>query len=220
MSIVQSMRGENVFAIIAEVRKQLRSAKIGYMADAMYKEVTSAESNALALKVLQKYETIATQVAENDQQMLAKDQHMLPAGKYILADPCTSLSESEYNELLLVALEETRWNESKFFRLSNGRLVWVLNTLHGDGRFTSSLHHSIGVDSGGIAVVTAPAENDHKHAKNDVLITHPFTCFSDEEGMLYFANITVNTGDEKCEECGMRYCECTDEDEYDSEDEE
>ncbi|MFN9114516.1 MAG: hypothetical protein ACK5XN_31020 [Bacteroidota bacterium] len=199
MNTVDLMVGENIFAIMAHGSSVLRRAKLRHLEAKMMEEVQKS-SYSEAIKVVKKYVAIA----ENKSTQSVE----LPAGKYILADPCTVLSDSEYDELLEKQLTESGWDSSKFCTLSSGKNVWVINTKHGDGRFTSNLHHSIPVDSGGIAVITAPSESVHEHMKNEIMMTHPFSCFSDE-GVLHFGHVTVDTDEkDECEYCGLSEYEC------------
>lgn len=201
MSINQ-YRGANIFAIIAEGNEQIRQLRGGrHLEKQMFEEVTQSSSYSKAIAIVQKYVNLAKANAGGAR---------LPEGKYVLADPCVSLCQEEYSELLDLALNNG-WIETKFVTLTTGRNVWVLNTAHGDGMYASSNGFNIGVDSGGIAVTTAREED----TENVIEMTSPFACHS-IDGLLHFGHITVRTDDSACDECGMRYCEC--DDDFDDED--
>lgn len=211
MNTIDSMVGENIFAIMAHGSSVLRRAKLRHLEANMMEEVQKS-SYSEAIKVVKKYVAIA----ENKSKSVE-----LPAGKYILADPCTVLSDSEYDELLEKQLIESGWDSSKFCTLSSGKSVWVINTAHGDGLYFSNLHHSIPVDSGGIAVITAPSESVHEHMKNEIIMTHAFSCFSNDKGVLHFGHVTVETDDkDECEYCGQSEYECECNDSFEDDDDE
>lgn len=209
---IESYRGANTIEAISTCKEMLRDAKLRHLEIQMIQEATSSKSQEAAFNVLKRY----AQMAENAEKT---ETTPLPEGEYWFADPCLILSNEEYDELMEVALVN-RWREDQFFTLKNGRNVWVLNTAHGDGHYESNKGHTLLVDTGSIAIASVlESDKDSPYQISRITMEKPFRCFSGDDDILYFGHITVNTGDELCDTCGLRHCECDDEDEYNEDDE-
>ena len=105
----------------------------------------------------------------------------LPAGRYVLSDPCYVLDD-DYDDAL-----EGLFNGSGEVNI-NGQRGAIFWTKYGDGCYASSEGHMLGVDAGCIALLPASiAEGD-----TNVTMDSEFTCRNDN-GVLWFGNISVNT---------------------------
>lgn len=163
------------------------------------------------------------------------DDATLPAGKYVVADPCYILSNDVYNAML----EAGAFDEEKPFVFGtdvfgNEKRLVILHTTHGDGAYTSDDGHEQLVDSGTIACIEVAPEFFHATWERypQYEADEAFQCKRDDDGVLHFGTLTsIETDGHKCDECGDRYCEscdrcggcpqyCTCDDDDDSDDDE
>lgn len=88
----------------------------------------------------------------------------MKAGKYYVGDLCYVLGDSAWQELVSLMFPEDRekydYSQSEgVFKLSDGRIVAVYGTAHGDGTYTVCSEESgravgaVGVDSGTVGCV-------------------------------------------------------------------
>lgn len=121
---------------------------------------------------------------------------IIPAGTYVLGDPCYHFTDhSEWMFLL---------GSSDYFRqpsgvTSRGDRVYALGTAYGDGVYHSNEGHELGVDAGLIGLtpkhIAEPLINSY-----NVWLGYDVTFDTDVEmwdegGVLHFGHITVDTTD-------------------------
>lgn len=143
----------------------------------------------------------------------------LPAGQYIVSDPCYVLSEQSYNALL--DIDDGRWNGTYEI---NGIKIAVHGTEHGDGRYEGN-RAFYSVDSGHIAIVPLSSAilkeftvtDDHVEIDGQTHrifdVNHRFGSeYIEEGGIIEFGSFErIVTGTEPCDECGGKdpdNCEC------------
>lgn len=124
---------------------------------------------------------------------------MLPAGAYIIGDPCYNVPDAQWGRVL---------DESDFFggqcwatfeRESGGEgLVVAFSTMHGDGEYRDGAGRKYGVDAGLIGIIPAI---DVDPSKFDPRIAHlvqfdsPVFCRS-RDGVITFGFIDIDTDDQ------------------------
>lgn len=130
----------------------------------------------------------------------------IPAGKYILGDPCYTIRDEHWMPLL---------NDSNFFESPTGTVagtqVIAFGTKYGDGTYDASNGHSYGVDAGLIGLVPLEYSLDGVPSSTTVVeFTVDTEAWSDpESGAMGFGHIVIETGDPEvdeeqnsCESCG------------------
>ena len=206
--------GMNIFQAVAQVQDKLKKNGRREDARALLKVVMGSKSHDEALRHLRAFESGAK---------------LLPAGRYIISDPCYVLKDEVYQQLL--EMDDARWEG--VYEV-NGVKMGIVGTKHGDGRYDG-----YAVDSGHIACipleggvlqpftyVAGSEENVVRISDGHYMVKEAFTPFEvsyDDEngqGLIIFGNLeTIQTGENpKCEWCGEEegYCEC---DENENEDE-
>lgn len=140
-------------------------------------------------------------------------EHVLPAGKYVVADPCYVLDKAIYDNLLNV---DGAFDGIKPVEYADGKMVWILPTYHGDGSYVGSDGRHYGVDSGTIAIVEVGdcptlffQRGWQQYAQFHV--PTPFTCERTDDGELVYGSfLTIHTNPTLCPECQdeMKYDQC------------
>lgn len=129
----------------------------------------------------------------------------LPAGVYVISDPCYVIDREDYD----VLLEETNYfgvdrddicerGGGIFTDSRTGRQFAVLSTLWGDGYFPSNVGKSFPVDAGCIACV--PIEMVQPHVSEDpgvmkIIMEQPFKIHYDE-GTIIYGDVEIYTGED------------------------
>ena len=147
----------------------------------------------------------------------------LPAGKYVVSDPCYVLKRDDFVELM----DSSYDNDGELKNEDGGKAV-VFSTAHGDGSYDSNKSHSFPVDAGVIAIIPIGQCDDemlsNSLANSACLVVDfkkEFTC-SIEDGEMTFGDLIIYTdpksdcglcGDidcdgDTCESCGD--CGCDD----------
>jgi len=210
----------NIFSVVGRVQATLRSAGLRTEAQEVLAEVQQAGSYDQALAVCMKYVNFEFGAVSNVRR--TDDSNKLPAGKYIVSDPCYVLNDDTYNEVL----ESADWHGEHKSTFGDGKSIWILPTAHGDGSYDGSNGRSYPVDSGHIAIIEVSEEHFRKGWKSNTVvdIIKPFACEVNDEGVMNFGNfLTIETDPQFCGECGelVSYCGGEHEDEdNDYEDEE
>lgn len=206
----------NIFQAVATVASQLKANGRREDAKRLFDVVTNSKSQEEAIRHLRAFESGAS---------------MLPAGRYIISDPCYVLQDAVYQQLL--GMDDGRW--AGVYEV-NGVKMGVMGTKHGDGNFDGYY-----VDSGHIACIPLDSnvlmpftyvdgfeENVVRIGNANYMIKEAFNSFEvaydDDEGrgMIIFGNLeSIQTGDDpKCEECGYAECECEPEEDEDEDNDE
>jgi hypothetical protein len=138
----------------------------------------------------------------------------LPAGTYIIGDPCYHVPEEQWDRVL---------EESGFFAMGgpgtgpndqchatfeawNGRTgtVVAFSTAVGDGLYEDSQGREYGVDAGLIGIIPAgdvdSADFDGALAKL-VTFSHPVECY-EKNGVIVFGHVAIDTNDEEVDDYG------------------
>ena len=131
---------------------------------------------------------------------------IVPAGKYILGDPCYAIPDEHWTDFL-----HTRVTNSGVGDVA-GRCVLSFGTAYGDGTYEGSDGFEYGVDSGMIGLVPAdlPGLTLLGRFQSIVTFAEPTRCWQDglDRGGLHFGTILIATSededDEACECCGRR----------------
>ena len=122
----------------------------------------------------------------------------IPAGKYVLGDPCYSIDDDHWMDLL---------HSCDIFENPIGKIhgftVLAFGTAYGDGCYNSTIDFTFPVDAGLIGLV--PFEYIEKfgskyESRSDLSTVVEFNddvnCYS-ENGTLHFGNIEIYTGDDE-----------------------
>lgn len=168
------------------------------------------------------------------------DAPTMPAGMYIVVDPCYVLTREKYDELLSTeAFDDEQVHVYAHDDDGEPQHIVILHTKHGDGEYYSDDGVRQLVDSGTIACIQICPQyfqpdwqkNYENHCYN---VAQPFQVQNDEDSVMHFGGFTqIETDDPRCDECGIKgcepcegcghcqnYCECEDEyqdDDYDDE---
>lgn len=141
---------------------------------------------------------------------ISKVEVEVPAGKYILGDPCYAVPDSEWMELLEsceffnspIGTIRRSPKEGTFNVMETFKVV-AFGTRWGDGCYRGTDGNSYPVDAGLIGLV--PVEVVGSEALRDDLCTvvtfdKPTKCGTDGEGKLRFGHITIDTDPAQDEE--------------------
>ena len=129
---------------------------------------------------------------------ISKVEVEVPAGSYVLGDPCYSFPDyDEWMELL----ESCNYFENPMGTISRGTdnyYVLAFSTRWGDGRYRGTDGNSYAVDAGLIGLVPVEALRSDADSLRDDLCTvvtfdKPTKCYTDGEGKLRFGHITIDT---------------------------
>lgn len=138
---------------------------------------------------------------------------MIPAGRYVIGDPCYSVPDDRWIEWLEAA-DFTEVDRGVLYAEIDGYPIVGISTLHGDGEYHSSEGHSLGVDAGLIGLVPEEfAVNNIGGQPSVVEFSVPVLCRYEENGVIHLGHIEINTGDDGdgddddgddggCRECG------------------
>jgi hypothetical protein len=120
----------------------------------------------------------------------------VPAGQYVLGDPCYAVPDQHWDDLLA---------SCDFFRNPVGLVkdgakkfaVLGFGTRWGDGCYAGSDGKEYPVDAGLIGLVPIElVENVSEHYGNIVTFNKDTICRSDGDGKLYFGSIVIDTDPE------------------------
>lgn len=122
----------------------------------------------------------------------------VPAGTYIVGDPCYSVPNDMWADWLALATGyESVRRETPLYAELNGYPVAGICTEYGDGMYPASDGAQYPVDAGllgvvhvGVAVVSVSPD-----AVQTVTFDRPFECYRDEDGVVHIGHISIYTGD-------------------------
>lgn len=156
----------------------------------------------------------------------------MPAGTYIVGDPCYNVPDDQWSSWLAAADPEvfgpgSSSHDCKRVLIAevNGHPVLGIGTAHGDGQYLDTNSNRYPVDAGLIGLVPVELVAEAGDTLRDDLgvvrtFERPFDC-SYEDGVIVLGNIRIDTDpeEESCYDCGSTYCQgyCQDEDEADEE---
>ena len=130
-----------------------------------------------------------------------KDLHVVvPAGKYVLGDPCYSVPDEDWHMLL----ESCEYFEKPIGTV-NGVQVLAFRTMYGDGEYKDNMGNKYGVDAGLIGLVPleyADLTQINWGKEGPVIVEFKLNthCYMhDESGMLEFGAYKIPTGNDAYE---------------------
>ena len=115
---------------------------------------------------------------------------LVPAGKYVLGDPCYVVPNDDWSTLL---------ESCNYFRSSIGSSggfeVLGFSTMWGDGCYFDNKGRVYPVDAGLIGLVPLEYANKEEFDEDTVIVefTKPTKCTRHEGGNLVFGDIVINT---------------------------
>ena len=123
---------------------------------------------------------------------------ILPAGKYVISDPCYVIPRDEWTEFLTdtnMAGDMRKGHIAKTYEWK-GYKLFVRNTEHGDGVYNDKFGNEFGVDAGIIGCIPLDlVDNDRVWLGHVVEFTEPFTCgYEDEGGVITIGEHAILTG--------------------------
>jgi hypothetical protein len=128
---------------------------------------------------------------------------VVPAGKYVLGDPCYAVPDENWDELL----ESCNYFENPvgYIRLDdlhmNKTFILAFPTRWGDGYYLGSNGMNYPVDAGLIGLVPVDIAKDlESHYQNIVSFTKDTVCSHDGSGRLVFGGISIETDPKEEEE--------------------
>jgi hypothetical protein len=121
----------------------------------------------------------------------------LPAGRYLIIDPCDSLPDGEWDRVIDLTNCFEDPCHAAFTTAAGGQgLVVAFSTANGDGCFADAEGNEYGVDSGVIGIVSMDDLTiDEGDVDGGVVhdFTAPFRCYRSGD-TLVFGHIEINTG--------------------------
>ena len=115
----------------------------------------------------------------------------VPAGAYMLGDPCYSIPNEDWNELL-VSCGAFQYKPIGELR---GIKVLAFNTAYGDGCYCDQEGNEYGVDAGLIGLVPCRLATKHAGGARRLVFDQDFICKTDGQGRLIFGTIHIKTND-------------------------
>lgn len=122
----------------------------------------------------------------------------LPAGTYIVGDPCYTMDNDAWNLWLDAAnLNSNRNLPDMLVAPFNGALVAACHTMHGDGTYTDRQRRNYGSDAGLIGAVPLIAASKRPQLMSGdlhhvVTFEEDFTVYRDG-GVIHIGHITIDT---------------------------
>lgn len=120
----------------------------------------------------------------------------VPAGQYVLGDPCYTVPDENWGELL---------ESCKFFENPIGEVkvddkvhkVLAFRTAYGDGTYRDNKGNEYPVDAGLIGLVPIEYADLEQTGLESVIVDFKALteCSSDDEGTMYFGELKIRTGE-------------------------
>lgn len=123
----------------------------------------------------------------------------LPAGAYIVGDPCYHVPDDQWDRVL----EESGFFEKQCwatFKTHDGRdgIVVAFSTMYGDGMYSDGAGREYGVDAGLIGIISIldidPSEFDDQSA-HAIGFNAPVRCY-EHDGVITFGHVDINTDEQ------------------------
>lgn len=128
---------------------------------------------------------------------------ILPAGTYVVGDPCYAISDESWIPWLEAAgmyEYHARGVDLDLFVapiITDGPEVAAVSTVYGDGVYYDQRGRAYGVDAGLIGAVPLEAAVKDTWAMTDahlVEFTEPFAVYRDSEGVIHIGALLIPTG--------------------------
>lgn len=115
----------------------------------------------------------------------------LPAGEYVITDPCYAWSNDRYAKIL----NDTKFlsPDGVFTERDSGRQFAIFSTDHGDGVYQDNLGNSYSVDAGCIGCIPAEIVDKLEPWMAVIKFENNFDV-SSNNGVIYYGHISINTG--------------------------
>lgn len=122
---------------------------------------------------------------------------MMPAGKYYVGDPCYSVSDDTWTDLLKQLIVGPKCMDGKFV-LPDGRVIVAVSTAFGNGTYSDDMGHRFGVDSGCLGLVRVKHADNDEDADEDytpikISFKEPFEVKSNGKGLITFGPLSIDT---------------------------
>ena len=202
----------NIFAVASATINALKADGQRDVANTIMAQVTSKQSYHEALAVCMEYVDFSF-APERD--LEEKENITLPAGQYVIVDPCYVLKDDVYNALLDTAFETNQVTVYGTDIFGTEKRLIILHTYHGDGQYYDDHGRQFLVDSGTIACIEVAPEFFQAgwEQYTQITATKPFDCQSDEGDLLFGDHACIYTNGEPCTGCGDRLkegntCDC------------
>lgn len=123
----------------------------------------------------------------------------MPAGEYIIGDPCYSVPNDRWMEWLNAA-DYMNPDKSVIAAELDGYPIVGVNTMYGDGTYYDQFGNAYDVDAGLIGLVSTSIGNwDVGGEPSIVTFSTPFECFRDG-GVIHLGSYEIQTDDENDDE--------------------
>jgi hypothetical protein len=144
----------------------------------------------------------------------------LPAGEYWVGDPCYAVKDQEL--WMRIGASNGWFQESIAATVDDVTYVGV-GTAFGDGVYVDQEGREFPVDAGLIGAVPVSAVEGEPFGMHRVTFAEPFLVGS-EGAVIWIGDVRIDTGDSDvedtaCDECGLSWCECENEEWIEEEDE-
>ena len=131
---------------------------------------------------------------------------MVPAGTYVLGDPCYCTPDEHWHSLLESC---NYFIDNPIGRLPSGESILGFGTAYGDGEYKDNFGRSFPVDAGLIGLVpldVAELDADPLYPDHVITFTRETLCKSEENGRyLSFGNTRIDTAPDEESEEGDEY---------------
>ena len=143
----------------------------------------------------------------------------MPAGKYYIGDLCYVMTDDEWSECVDLFFPPNNQGFPQSvegeFQLKDGRRFASFSTAYGDGTYRSNLNTFHSVDSGSIGCIRVEDIRANKYEDIESLgaiveFDQPFEV-SEDQGLLVFGHVEIETADEDDEEYNDEESDCFDE---------
>lgn len=123
----------------------------------------------------------------------------MPAGEYIIGDPCYSVPNDRWMEWLNLA-DYMNANDNILAAELDGQPIVGIHTMYGDGAYYDQAGNEYGVDAGLIGLVSTSI-GEWSVSGDPIIVTfdNPFQCFRNGD-VIHLGYIEINTGDEEDED--------------------
>lgn len=115
----------------------------------------------------------------------------LPAGEYVITDPCYAWSGQKYSKIL----DETKFfsPDGVFVERDSGRQFAIFSTHHGDGVYKDNLGNSYSVDAGCIGCLPRDIVDNVYPWMAVIKFENNFEV-SSSNGVINYGHVSIETG--------------------------
>lgn len=123
-----------------------------------------------------------------------KDRAILPAGKYVVGDPCYAIPEHRW--MAWLDLADFRNSGTVLAAPLDGFVACGVETCYGDGLYYGNDGHEYPVDAGMIGLVPWEIADQTQQYESVVTFDAPVECYRDNDGAIILGSVVIPTGDE------------------------